>query len=157
MALLNPSIAKLNGKNYSLWSIDMKFLLIERGLWKLVSGKETTPAAKEELGNYEDRCDRALSTIYPNISEEYKRLIKTETCPIKAWENLKSYFEPDDRVRHQMIFNEFLECKPNKSEGFAMFFSKIKDLVDQLKDIQHPMDDDRAGYRTPFLHWFRTL
>lgn len=72
-------------------------------------------------------CGDKLSTtpchIYLNISEEYKILIKTETCPIKAWKNLKVYFELDDRVRRQEIFNEFLECKPNKREGFAMLFS----------------------------------
>lgn len=146
MALLHPNIAKLNSKNYALWSTDLKFLLIERGLWKIVNETEKVPTSDkvDELHAYLDKCDRALSTIYLNVGDEHKRLIKSESCPIRAWNTLKNFFEPDDRVRHQLLFNDFLECKPLRNEGFGMFFSKIRDFVDQLESIKHPMDNDRV-------------
>lgn len=144
MALLNTTISKLNGKNYSSWATDIKFLLIERGLWKVVNQDEKPPTDLVEAKTFNDKCDRALSTIYLNIEEEYKRLIKSETSPVKAWETLKVYFEPDDRVQHQLIFNELLECKPNRNEGYAIYFSKVKELLGRLDAIKHPMDADRA-------------
>lgn len=147
MALVTPTIEKLNERNYSSWSIDIKFLLIERGLWKIVDQTETGPvdtSDKVAVSNFSDKCDRALSTIYLNVSQEYKRLIKTECDPVSAWAKLKKYFEPDDRVRHQLLYARFTDCRPVRGEPYALFFARVRELVDQLDMIKHPMDADRV-------------
>ncbi|XP_054722793.1 uncharacterized protein LOC129232690 [Uloborus diversus] len=37
------SVEKLKDDNYSSWCSDMKFALIDRNLWNIVTGKETKP------------------------------------------------------------------------------------------------------------------
>ena len=36
-------IGRLDGKNYQSWKYDIKFVLMEHGLWRFVEGTETAP------------------------------------------------------------------------------------------------------------------
>ena len=60
------SVVPLNRSNYSTWKIQCKMVLIRDGLWGIVNGTETAPAAdaREDVqAKFRARKDKALATI----------------------------------------------------------------------------------------------
>ncbi|GBO29012.1 hypothetical protein AVEN_250113-1 [Araneus ventricosus] len=102
------SIEKLNASNYSSWSMDMKFVLMERGLWEIVNGAELSPEKAEnldeDLREYKSRCNMAISLIYLNIEKDYRKVIETFEDPVLVWTALAKYFRPDSQSFHMKIF-----------------------------------------------------
>ncbi|GBM55425.1 hypothetical protein AVEN_123509-1 [Araneus ventricosus] len=72
------SIEKLNASNYSSWSMDMKFVLMERGLWEIVNGAELSPEKSEnldkDLREYKSRCNMAISLIKSQNNVEFRQI-----------------------------------------------------------------------------------
>ena len=63
----NHCIQPLNGNNYTTWSEEMKALLLFKGLWHLVDGKEThptTPAKEQEA--WDIKQDQAAGELMLN-------------------------------------------------------------------------------------------
>ena len=58
MAKIKP----LSNSNYPEWSGEMKAWLMQNGLWRLVSKKETKPAASkvDELDKWEMKAEKAV-------------------------------------------------------------------------------------------------
>lgn len=150
---VNNIIPKLNGKNYFSWCVDIKFLLIERNAWRLVIGEETAPKSGEDskdfkkLEEFEARARTALTTIYLNISEDYRKIIECcETAP-EAWVKLKNYFSPDNRSRHMTLFSELCNCKLKTNENIELFAARINGIQTQLKGIGKAIDEEYLAYQ----------
>ncbi|GBN04309.1 hypothetical protein AVEN_219682-1, partial [Araneus ventricosus] len=73
---MEVSIEKLNATNYSTWKEDVKFMLMEKDSWRIITEEEKVPTklsgseGEEErtyqklLKDYDLRKDRAYSVIY---------------------------------------------------------------------------------------------
>lgn len=71
MAYTQAEITKLNSSNYLSWSNDIKYVLMERHLWKLVSGQEKKPklvpvkeVPTEKLET--DKADKPVGDVDPS-------------------------------------------------------------------------------------------
>ena len=66
-------IQKLSTSNYFLFLRKIEIVLRGKGIWKIVSGEETGPdtstATGEEMENFYQRRDRALSTLLLTIDD----------------------------------------------------------------------------------------
>ena len=66
-------IDKFNGKNdFSLWRVKMRALLVQKGLWKALKGKDALPATLSDEGK-EDLLERAHSAILLSLGDEVPR------------------------------------------------------------------------------------
>ena len=67
MATKYRIIEKFDGDNWHLWKEKIRFILIDKGLWKVVSGKYQKPIGSPvdpaELEKWEDADQQALSAI----------------------------------------------------------------------------------------------
>ncbi|GBN43432.1 Retrovirus-related Pol polyprotein from transposon TNT 1-94 [Araneus ventricosus] len=149
MATFNVQIEKLDANNYSNWAADIKYLLLDKDCWSIVTGTEEIPVLDPDKGithrdlkEYRLRASTAISTIYLNISPEFRKIIEgTENARV-AWDSLKKFFEPDNRSRHMQLFSEFLACKILPGENISLFAVKLLRLQEKLKGINHPIDED---------------
>ncbi|GBN57365.1 hypothetical protein AVEN_19329-1 [Araneus ventricosus] len=149
MATFNVQIEKLDANNYSNWAADIKYLLLDKDCWSIVTGTEEIPVLDPDKGithrdlkEYRLRASTAISTIYLNISPEFRKIIEgTENARV-AWDSLKKFFEPDNRSRHMQLFSEFLACKILPGENISLFAAKLLRLQEKLKGINHPIDED---------------
>ncbi|GBM14113.1 Retrovirus-related Pol polyprotein from transposon TNT 1-94 [Araneus ventricosus] len=133
------SIEKLNASNYSSWSMDMKFVLMERGLWEIVNGAELSPEKAEnldeDLREYKSRCNMAISLIYLNIEKDYRKVIETFEDPVLVWTALEKYFRPDSRSFHMKIFSELVECRIMPGESTSLYAARLSRIYDQIRKI----------------------
>lgn len=149
---VNPTIRKLDANNFVTWVKDMKFVLLEKNLWQLVQGIEKAPELKEsDIGSgsaadikrseFLRRCGLALSTIYLNISDEYRSLIDNIEDPVKAWKVLAAHFQPDSKARHMSLFSQLLSCYIKPDENVSLYAARLRKISEQLKDIGQPVNE----------------
>ncbi|GBM10016.1 hypothetical protein AVEN_179812-1, partial [Araneus ventricosus] len=149
MATFNVQIEKLDANNYSNWAADIKYLLLDKDCWSIVTGTEEIPVLDPDKGithrdlkEYRLRASTAISTIYLNISPEFRKIIEGTEDARVAWDSLKKFFEPDNRSRHMQLFSEFLACKILPGENISLFAAKLLRLQEKLKGINHPIHED---------------
>lgn len=153
MAQVSAPINKLNRRNFSNWSQDIKHILMERSLWKIVTGERLPPIkdyirddkgqptkleTKESLRDsekYEDLCNQAKSLIYLHIETDYRRVIENVSSPVEAWKLLKRHFQPDSRSSEMEIITKINECKMKPDENIELFSSRLRRLTTQLLEL----------------------
>ncbi|GBM39661.1 hypothetical protein AVEN_104883-1 [Araneus ventricosus] len=105
MESMNFLIEPLDSTNYATWCSDIKVLLLERDCWDIVTEREAAPVVKEyeidarKLKELNLGFNGAYTTIYMNVSPQYRPIIEGLTNGAEAWKKLKSNFQPDARVR----------------------------------------------------------
>ena len=157
-----PHIEKLNSSNYGSWKEDVKVVLMDRGSWQIVLGKEVPPlpspvkadasdvpgsdpafdkAYRKQLKDFNLRKDRAYSTIYLSIEKEIRPLISETDDPVKAFELLQFHFRPDSRARIIGLTDDFFSCRIDPNEEIGLYAARLKRISVQLKDAGKPIDD----------------
>lgn len=125
--MAGPVIPKLNSSNYHNWASDLKYILLEKNLWNIVNKSETESQKDEKGSNLKEieafkvRANQALSIIYLNIENKFKRIIEDCNDPVSAWERLKVNSCPDSRSFHMHLFTKLLECKINTNESINLY------------------------------------
>lgn len=142
MAVSAIVIDKLNSSNYSSWSSDMKFILLERNGWDLVEGTETLPViddkgtyTEKDVQDFKKRQKIALSLIYLYLEPEYRIIVEECRDPKESWEKLRSHFYPDTRALHMILFSEFCNCRINPDEKVDMFAARLHKIYERLRKL----------------------
>lgn len=138
------SIEKLNANNYFNWASDIKYLLIEKGVWDIVN--ETLVETKDAV-NFKSQSNLALSLIYLNIDPEYRKLIEDCDNPVVAWKKIKVNFCPDSRSHHMKLFTDLMECKINVGESVSLYSARLFRIANQLKSINTGFDMIYASFQ----------
>lgn len=152
MAQSNNYIDKLNSSNYQSWVADMKYLLINQGLWDIITGEEKLPVigtgvTAADVKKVKHKFDVALSFIFLNVEKDYRKLIENTKCPIEAWNKLKESYIPDTRSQHMEIFSELIESRKGKEERISLFASRLQRLTIQLQEFNEDFDEIYACFQ----------
>ena len=150
MLQTNNQIPKLAATNYASWAIDMKFLLLEKNCYDIVTGTEKEPtgdSAKTELKDFNIRKRLALSILYLNISPEYRKIVENLEEPKDVWETLNRNFRPDNRSYHMKLVTELFSCKIDPGEGINLFSSRVQGVAEQLKSMGKPVEEVYLSYQ----------
>ncbi|GFS76109.1 retrovirus-related Pol polyprotein from transposon TNT 1-94 [Nephila pilipes] len=137
-------IAELTNDNYISWQKDIRAILIERKCWDLVCGVEKEPladASYRKKRHFLHKKDRAYVTIYFNISKNLRRLISETRDGKRAWEILKTHFQPDSRVRTIELLDSFFSCSMKKGETLGVYASRLRKIISQLQGYGHTLED----------------
>lgn len=138
-------IEKLSSSNYGCWVDDIRVVLMDRNCWQIVSGNEVAPEDNalnaKIVRDFKMRKDRAYSTIYLNISKEYRPLIVDTQEPTEAWSRLKLHFQPDSRARVIGLYDDFFNCKIGPEEEVGLYAARLKKISDELADAAKPVPE----------------
>lgn len=143
-------ITKLSANNYTTWATDIRFLLLEKNCYDIVTGTEVEPEGEEvkaEVRDFNIRKRLALSTIYLNISPEYRKIIETLDDPKEVWSTLARNFRPDNRAYHMSLFSDLFACRIEKNETINLFSSRILQIGAQLEDLGKPVEELYLSYQ----------
>ncbi|GFV53101.1 endoplasmic reticulum metallopeptidase 1 [Trichonephila clavipes] len=125
---MEPSIERLNSNNYNTWKEGVRVLLMDRNSWMIITGQEDklddSTSAKEKR-NFESRWDRAYSTIYLSIENEYWNLISDTCDSIVAWKKLQDQFQPQTRARVNGLLDEFFNCRILEEEEIGLYAARL--------------------------------
>jgi len=92
-SILSDSISKLDGSNYTVWSIRMKAIFCLYNLSGIVDGIESAPSDPEELVDFLCRSDQARSLIILSLEESLHHLIDGHNTAKDLWDCIKKRYE----------------------------------------------------------------
>ena len=91
MAESTIKIKPLTNGNYQEWAGEMKALLMQRGLWSVVSGKSSKPTEAAALEKWEAKAEKAAGEIYLAVGGDQRvHFSGHEENPKEMWEKLKA-------------------------------------------------------------------
>lgn len=69
------SIDKLDSENYAVWSVQMKSILVQAGLWSVVCGKvvKTEDNTAQQKTDFDRKDEKALASI--TLSANHRKQI----------------------------------------------------------------------------------
>lgn len=150
MALLPDGFELLNNENWDRWKTDIKVLLLDKGCWSFIEGKEEEldgTATRKERQEFNLRKDRTFTTLYYGIKPEYRPLIQDCSDGKLAWEKLVQQFEPKTRARLIQLLDEFFSIKYQPTESIGIFIARLKAAVKKLAEAGHELDKLFQGFQ----------
>jgi hypothetical protein len=137
-----------DGTNYSYWKARMWFFLKSIDCWSIVETGWTKPAdATLELvteKNVRLSNDKALYALSQALSpSEFARISNCESAK-KTWQILETTYEGTKLVKSaklQMLIFKFEEIKMLEDETFGEFYSKMRDLRNQMVSLGKTVSD----------------
>lgn len=106
-------IEKINTSNYASWSIDIKCVLIDKGLWDIIESAMETLVKSETIFDddvkaFKQRSNQVLSVIFFNIENGYQRIIADCSSAVETWSKILLHFHPDSRSFLMKSFTELI-------------------------------------------------
>ncbi|KAJ9520893.1 hypothetical protein QJQ45_014114 [Haematococcus lacustris] len=151
----NPSISGnqatiLDDDNWPIWSIRTEGLLIEAGLWSVVTDGVTplpiAPAAnatQQEQAAYnaeltrsraETALDRkAKAFIQRHVSNLHIFTVKNADTAQDAWETLESQFTQSSVARQSQLQQQLSLLRMEPGESVARFYARLQQLLTELE------------------------
>lgn len=166
-------IDALNYKNWPKWKVDMEMVMLHYGCWHFLFDPSTTQIESTEGGKagddssskklpkqkvdetllddkaqlFNQRRNRVYSLTYQNIGDELKPLILDTRDGVRAWNILKSFFEPNNRKRIIKLLEAFFNIKYERSMNMTLFLCKVKTAAKQLSEVRHQIEDLYIGFQ----------
>ncbi|CAJ2654309.1 unnamed protein product [Trifolium pratense] len=143
-----------NGENYDFWSIKMKTFFCSQDLWDIVDEGFTIPedlstlnaSQKKELKENKQKDSKALFFLQQAVEDSIFPRIMGATSAKDAWGTLKEEFQGSDKVhaiKLQTLRREFELIKMKESETVKNYYTKIKELVSQMRSYGDNILDKR--------------
>ncbi|GBM98010.1 Intersectin-1 [Araneus ventricosus] len=141
---------KLNDDNYRQWKLDIKMLLMERGLFKFIDKSEPVlaeGATSREKMEFEHQKCKALATIYLSLEESQKDLVAEAETANEAWNLLEEIYEPKSRARIAQLRREFYSIKKQPSESIGIYLAHIQQTAKALQNAGKSIPEDEVAYQ----------
>ncbi|XP_012854394.1 PREDICTED: uncharacterized protein LOC105973899 [Erythranthe guttata] len=133
-----------NGVSYASWKSQMTNLLFGYGLLGFVDGTHPCLLPTDPEYIYWTRQDRlVLFSIQATVNSTISPTINNCTTFADAWNKLETSFANRSNTRMLSIMSSLMT---NKKEGktVAAYMSRVKNLVDDLALIGHPLNDSQV-------------
>ncbi|KAK4386398.1 putative disease resistance protein [Sesamum angolense] len=144
-----------SGQNYDYWAIKMKTYFQSQKLWELVEEGVTLPedsstsssAEKGKLENKKAKDSEALYYIQTTVADHIFPRISVATSTKEAWSILQKEYQGSAKVRIiklQTLRRDFENMKMKDSETIDEYYSKVRELVNQLKAYGEDIPEKRV-------------
>ncbi|PKI44710.1 hypothetical protein CRG98_034887 [Punica granatum] len=91
-------------KDFKLWKIKIRDVLIQKGLHKALLGKEKKLKSMED-DEWDEQDEKAVSTIHLCLADEVIFNVKEEKIAASLWTKLKRFYQTKslNEGRHQSV------------------------------------------------------
>ncbi|KAK4402482.1 Retrovirus-related Pol polyprotein from transposon TNT 1-94 [Sesamum angolense] len=149
------SVPIFSGQNYDYWAIKMKTYFQSQKLWELVEEGVTLPEdsstssspEKGKLENKKAKDSEALYYIQTAVVDHIFPRISVATSAKEAWSILQKEYQGSAKVRIiklQTLRRDFENMKMKDSETIDEYYTKVRELVNQLKAYGEDIPEKRV-------------
>ncbi|KAG2107643.1 uncharacterized protein F5147DRAFT_802110 [Suillus discolor] len=139
------SPAVLTEANYSTWKGEMKAYLRTKGLWLLVSGKETCPPASlaEEQAKWDQKQDKAAGELFLHCSADQRLHFEdVQDNPVKIWTTLESTHVQQLPATRFNAWDNFFTIRKRPDESLSTLIARIEEGMAKIQRL-HPQDSSK--------------
>ncbi len=142
------TVVPLKGANYPTWKIQCRMALMKEGLWRIVTGQETTPTGSDaERAKFAMRRDRALATIVLSVDTSLLYLIGEPEDPVVVWEKLAAQFEKKTWATRLDLRRKLHSLKLKDGHSAQEHIKTLTELFDALAVAGETVsEEDRVVY-----------
>ena len=139
---MKVQIEPLDGSNYLSWKFNVKLVLMQSGLWGIVSGAEKAPVASEddkkekEIVDFRVRSEKAYSQIALNVKKELQVHVANTVDPKNAWDQLKKHFEFVSITHTVRVCRAFYAAKMAENGNLMEHITYMTQLSEQLREMK---------------------
>ncbi|KAL0387812.1 UNVERIFIED_CONTAM: Retrovirus-related Pol polyprotein from transposon TNT 1-94 [Sesamum radiatum] len=149
------SVPIFSGQNYDYWAIKMKTYFQSQKLWEIVEEGVTLPedsstsssVEKGKLENKKAKDSEALYYIQTAVADHIFPRISVATSAKEAWSILQKEYQGSAKVRIiklQTLRRDFENMKMKDSETIDEYYTKVRELVNQLKAYGEDIPEKRV-------------
>ena len=140
-------IGRLDGENYQSWKYDIKFVLMEHGLWRFVEGTETAPGVSVAV-TVQNASDlpshKAYSLIALSVVKSLQVHISLTADPREAWEILRKQFECVWIAQIvQQLNRRFYATTMREGTDLTEHLTYMTLLAEQLRELKEEITSPR--------------
>lgn len=134
------SIDKLDEKNYDVWCVQMRSVLVHSEVWKITSGVELKP--EEDNGNWIKKDEKALASITLSVKPNQLNYIKNCQTSAEAWQRLKEIHEPSGPARKVSLYKTLLGLRLSEGANVVLYVNEFESVIDKLKEVGVSLGDE---------------
>ena len=138
------SMDKLDGSNWITWKFQMRHLLRAKRLWGYVEGTEVlaNDAGAQARADFEQRSEKAFSTIIMGISTPQLYLVTSCDQPKEAWDSLRNHFERETLANKLYLKKRYFRAEMKEGTSIEMHLKDMKEITDRLAAIGAPIAEE---------------
>ena len=129
------TIPKFNGKDYAVWKIQMKSILIAKDLGSAI---ENEIKAEQDV-NSKDAKARAL--LFASLDNKHVKLVMQCTTAKQIWDRLSEVHEQRSSGTLVALMQEFFNLRMRSDETVQDFVARTEYVAGQLSDIGSPQSE----------------
>ena len=133
------SFEKLNEENYNEWAIQMKALLITKGLWPGVMHPENSANAEATA--------KALALMTLNVERHLLGQVAACDNAKLAWEDLERTYKSKNNARKLSLRQEMATLKMKSGEPVVKYVARARDLFRDLVATGVEMKPEDLGWQ----------
>jgi hypothetical protein len=129
-------ITKLNDRNYSVWALQSKFALMNKGYWNAIDpGTDVSPAIDQ----------KAKAMIGMTVEDHLLPLVDNAKTAKEAWDTFKARYVLNSASSRLHLRRDLNSLKMEGAETMSMYFARARRIRDDLVAIGDQIDDDQHG------------
>jgi hypothetical protein len=129
-------ISKLNDRNYSVWALQSKFAMMNKGCWSAIDpGTDVSPAIEQ----------KAKSMIGMTVEDHLLPLVDHAKSAKEAWDTFKARYVLNSASSRLHLRRDLNSLKMEGAETMSMYFARARRIRDDLVAIGDHIDDDQVA------------
>ena len=119
----------------------MEVLLCTKELFRLIEKTEAVPILNHDKEKYLNKLDEAHGYLFSSVFRDLRFHIQGLKTPKEIWDKLASLFDKQDEMRVHPLENDLITLNPSNFESLNEFFTKFKNLINELKQCKVEKDE----------------
>ena len=138
------TVVPLNGSNYGTWKVQCRMALVKDGLWSIVSGTETAPAATEaeKFAKFVSRRDKALAIIVLSVDPSLLYLLGDPEDPVAVWKKLSDQFQKKTWANKLSLRRRLNNLRLKDGDSMSNHIKAMTEIFNELAVIGAAMEDE---------------
>jgi hypothetical protein len=138
-----PGIPLLKGSNYGTWRIQCRMVLMRDGLWSIVNEDEIAPEGNNEaIRKFNDRRDKALSTIVMLVDPSLLYLLNDPVDPVIVWYTLADQFQKRTWANKLSLRRRLYNMKLKENHCVQDHIKSMTEIFQELSVIGDPIEEE---------------
>jgi hypothetical protein len=129
-------IKKLNDRNYSVWALQSKFAMMNKGCWSAIDPGTDVSATIDQ---------KAKSMIGMNVEDHLLPIVDSAKTAKEAWDAFKASYVLSSASSRLHLRRDLNSLRMEDDETLSMYFARARRIRDDLVAIGDQIDDDQVA------------